>query len=253
VDDELSGKHALVTGGSRGLGLAISLGLAARGAEVIVASRKEGACIEAARRIQQQTGRRAIGMACHVGRWADCDSLVERAYAEFGKIDILVSNAGMAPLYPSLAEVDEELWDKVLAVNLKGPFRLAALIGTRMAADGGGAIITVSSTGAVMPQPVQLPYGAAKAALNAMTIGLARAFGPTVRANVVMPGPFLTDVSRSWDMDDFARRAREEIPLGRGGQPDEIVGAVLYLAGPAASYTTGAVVKVDGGNSFSPG
>ena len=148
--------------------------------------------------------------------------------------------------------MDEDLFDKVIGLNLKGPFRLAALVGTRMAAAGGGSIINVSSVGAVMPDPNALPYSAAKAGLNALTVGLARAFGPTVRVNGIMPGMFLTDISKAWDPDAFAQQAARLIPLRRGGEPDEIAGAALYLASPASSYTTGAIIKVDGGLSPTP-
>jgi len=131
-------------------------------------------------------------------------------------------------------------------VNLKGPFRLAALIGTRMAAGDGGSIINVSSTGAVRPRADIVPYAAAKAGLNAVTGGLAHAFGPTVRVNAIMCGTFLTDVSAAWDMEAFGRRAAT-FALGRGGQPGEIVGTALYLASDWSSFTTGAVITVDGG------
>jgi NAD(P)-dependent dehydrogenase (short-subunit alcohol dehydrogenase family) len=160
---------------------------------------------------------------------------------------VLVNNAGSSPQYPSLAEVSEELFDKTLAVNLKGAFRLSALIGSRMAASGGGVIINVSSVAAVSPTPVELPYAAAKAGLNALTAGMARAFAPNVRVNAIMPGPFLTDISKAWDIDAFEQRAEAAIPLRRGGNPEEIVGAALYLASDASSYATGSVITVDGG------
>jgi len=236
-----------VTGGSRGLGRAMCVAFAEAGAAVAVASRKLDACVALAEELTVSTGVKAAGFGCNVARWADCDRLVDEVYATFGTVDVLVNNAGSSPLYPSLAEVEEELFDKVVALNLKGPFRLAALIGTRMAAGRGGSIINVSSVGAVMPDPNALPYSAAKAGLNALTVGLARALGPTVRVNGIMPGLFLTDISKAWDQDDYAATAERLIPLRRGGRPDEIVGAALYLAGPASSYTTGAIIKVDGG------
>lgn len=249
---DLTGKVALVTGGSRGLGREMCLGFAAAGAAVAVASRKLDACAALAEEITASTGVKAAGFACNVARWADCDRLVDEVYEAFGAVDILVNNAGSSPLYPSLADIEEELFDKVIALNLKGPFRLAALVGTRMAAAGGGSIINVSSVGAVMPDPNALPYSAAKAGLNALTAGLARAFGPTVRVNGIMPGMFLTDISRAWDQDAFAQQAQRQIPLQRGGEPHEIVGAALYLASPASSYTNGAIIKVDGGLAHSP-
>jgi NAD(P)-dependent dehydrogenase (short-subunit alcohol dehydrogenase family) len=249
---DLSGKVALVTGGSRGLGREMCLGFAEAGATVAVASRKLDACTALAEEIAAGTGVKAAGFACNVARWDDCTRLVDEVYDTFGTVDVLVNNAGSSPLYPSLAEVDEDLFDKVIALNLKGPFRLAALIGTRMAASGGGSIINVSSVGAVMPDPGSLPYCAAKAGLNALTMGLARSFGPTVRVNGIMPGLFMTDISKAWDLDAFAERAERHIPLARGGDPAEIVGAALYLASPASSYTTGSIIKVDGGLSPTP-
>ena len=249
---DLTGKVALVTGGSRGLGRAMCVAFAQAGAAVAVASRKLDACVALADEITASTGVKAAGFACNVARWEDCDRLVDEVYAAFGTVDVLVNNAGSSPLYPSLAEVEEELFDKVIALNLKGPFRLAALIGTRMAAGGGGSIINVSSVGAVLPDPNALPYSAAKAGLNALTLGLARAFGPTVRVNGLMPGLFLTDISKAWDQDAYAATAERLIPLRRGGEPEEIVGAALYLASPASSYTTGAIIKVDGGLAPGP-
>jgi NAD(P)-dependent dehydrogenase (short-subunit alcohol dehydrogenase family) len=249
---DLSGKVALVTGGSRGLGREMVLAFARHGADVVIASRKADACEALADRVRRESGRDALPVACHVGRWEQCEALVEAAYARFGRVDVLVNNAGSSPLYPSLAEVSEALWDKVLAVNLKGPFRLSALVGTRMAAAAGGSIVNVSSVAAVQPSPVEVPYAAAKAGLNNLTLALARAFAPKVRVNCIMPGPFLTDISRAWDLEAFERQARRSIPLQRGGEPREVVGAALYLASDASSYTTGAVLKVDGGAVFPP-
>jgi NAD(P)-dependent dehydrogenase (short-subunit alcohol dehydrogenase family) len=250
VSFDLEGRIALVTGGSRGLGREIALGFARRGADVVIASRKAPACERTAREIADATGRRTLAIGCHVGHWADCDRLVERVYDEWGRVDVLVNNAGMSPLYPSLDAVTEELFDKVIAVNLRGPFRLSSLIGPRMASGRGGSIINVSSVAAVQPTPLELPYAAAKAGLNTLTLGLARAFGSTVRVNCIMAGPFLTDISKAWDLEAFEKGAKRSIPLGRGGQPHEVVGAALYLASDASSYTTGAVLKIDGGAAF---
>jgi NAD(P)-dependent dehydrogenase (short-subunit alcohol dehydrogenase family) len=244
---DLSGRVALVTGGSRGLGKEIALGFAQAGADVIVASRKLDACQAVADEIIATTGRRAMPIACHVGKWDDIDRLVETAYSEFGNVDVLVNNAGMSPLYPDPASVTEDLYDKVFAVNLKGPFRLSALVGTRMAAGNGGSIINVSSAGSLSPQPSIIPYAAAKAGLNAMTLGFARAFGPTVRVNCIVPGAFMTDVTKAWDLDAFEKTAAEHFALGRGGEPSEIVGTALYFASDASSFTTGALLVVDGG------
>ena len=191
-------------------------------------------------------GRRALPYACHVGQWDTLDDLVDAAYDHFGKVDVLVNNAGMSPLYPSLVEVSEALWDKVLAVNLKGPFRLSALVGTRMAAGAGGSIINISSTAAVTPTPIETPYAAAKAGLNNLTIACAHAFGPKVRVNCIMPGPFLTDISEAWP-PGAVEQVSATSALRRAGQPKEIVGAALYFASDASSFTTGAILQVDGG------
>jgi NAD(P)-dependent dehydrogenase (short-subunit alcohol dehydrogenase family) len=249
---DLTGKVAVVTGGSRGLGREMCLAFAEHGADVVVASRKVEACDQLADEITKTTGRAAIGVAFHAGHWDDAQRLADTAYERFGKVDVLVNNAGMSPLYPSLTAITEDLFDKVIGVNFKGPFRLSAIVGERMAAGDGGSIINVSSIAAVQPSPGELPYAGAKAALNQMTMGLARAYAPKVRANVIMPGPFLTDISKAWDLEAFGKMAERTIPLRRGGQPDEIVGAALYLASDASSYTTGSVIKIDGGSAASP-
>ncbi|MAN33043.1 MAG: short-chain dehydrogenase [Acidimicrobiaceae bacterium] len=255
MDDrfDLSGKVALVTGGSRGLGREMVLAFAEYGADVVIASRKLEACEELAHEVTEQTGRRAVASAFHAGKWEQADQLAELVYAEFGRCDVLVNNAGMSPLYPSLSEVSEELFDKVVGVNFKGPFRLASLIGTQMAEGAGGSIINVSSIAAVAPTPHELVYAGAKAALDAMTSGMARAFAPKVRCNVIMPGPFLTDISKAWDLDAFNARAKTEIPLQRGGEAYEIVGAALYLASDASSYTSGATIRIDGAMAYTAG
>jgi NAD(P)-dependent dehydrogenase (short-subunit alcohol dehydrogenase family) len=246
----LEGKVALVTGGSRGLGREMVLAFAQAGADVIIASRKLEACERLAEEVVRETGRRALPVACHVGEWEQVEHLARVAYDEFGRVDVLVNNAGMSPIYDRVANVTEALYDKVLDVNLKGPFRLTALVGTRMAEGDGGSIIMVSSTASLHPGPDVIPYAAAKAGLNAMTVGFARAFAPKVRVNCIVPGPFLTDISKAWDMTAFEERARTQIPLQRGGQPHEIVGAALYLASEASSYTTGSLLVVSGGSGL---
>jgi NAD(P)-dependent dehydrogenase (short-subunit alcohol dehydrogenase family) len=246
---DLSGRVALVTGATRGLGLAIASAFAGAGAQVIVVSRKLEACQQVAGALRAR-GARAAAIACHVGHWDELGPLVETVYADFGRIDVLVNNAGMSPLSSSLTGVTQELWDKVIGVNLKGPFRLCALVGERMVAGAGGSIINISSTGAVRPTADIVPYAASKAGVNAMTIGLAEALGPKVRVNAIMPGPFLTSIAKNWDMDRLAERT-ETFPLRRAGDAREIVGAALYLASDASSFTTGTIVTVDGGAQWS--
>ncbi|MFM9864502.1 MAG: SDR family NAD(P)-dependent oxidoreductase [Micropepsaceae bacterium] len=246
MDDlfNLTGKIALVTGGSRGLGLQMVRAFAERGADVIIASRKIEACEAAAAEVRAM-GRRAAAISVNASKWSEMDRLADAAYEAFGRIDILVNNAGMSPAIPS-HEVSEEWFDKIVSLNFKGPFRLAANVAKRMADGDGGVIINISSTGALVPLPAVVPYSGAKAALNAMTVSLAREYGPKVRVNAISAGPFLTDISKAWSEE--ARRTAHN-SANRPGRPEEIVTTALYLASPASSFTTGAIVRCDGGQS----
>lgn len=243
---DLADKVVVVTGGSRGMGREMVLAFAARGAHVVIASRKLDACVELAELVEREHKVRALPVACNVSSWADCDALVETVYREFDRVDVLVNNAGLSPLYPSLDEVSEALFDKVINVNLRGPFRLTSAVGTRMAAGDGGSIVNVSSIAAIRPRPEELPYATAKAGLNALTEGAALAFAPKVRVNCIQAGPFSTDISKAWT-DETRERLGGAIALGRVGEPEEIVGAALYFASKASSFCTGAVLRVDGG------
>ncbi|WP_431873017.1 SDR family NAD(P)-dependent oxidoreductase [Nocardiopsis eucommiae] len=244
---DFTGKVALVTGGSRGLGREMALALAAAGADVIVASRNVQACRAVADEVEA-LGRSALPYACHVGRWNDLDGLVDASYARFGQVDVLVNNAGKSPPYPSLGDVTEAMYDSVVGLNLKGPFRLSVLVGTRMFQGAGGSIVNISSVASLRPRPDVVPYAAAKAGLNATTIALAHAFAPKVRVNAIVPGGFRTDISRSWT-PEFAADLAGQAALGRLGEPREIVGAALFLAGETSSFTTGALLTVDGGTA----
>jgi NAD(P)-dependent dehydrogenase (short-subunit alcohol dehydrogenase family) len=246
---DLTGRVALVTGGSRGLGREMVRAFAHAGADVVIASRKIDACEALADEIRSTTERQALAVACHVGEWEQVGKLADQAYAHFGRVDVLVNNAGLSPIYDHVGNVTEALYDKVLDVNLKGPFRLTALVGTRMAAGDGGSIIFVSSTASLSPAANVIPYGAAKAGVNNMTLGFARAFAPKVRVNCIVPGPFLTDISKAWDMQAFERTAAKNILLGRAGDPGEIVGAALYFASDASSFVTGSQLVVSGGSA----
>jgi NAD(P)-dependent dehydrogenase (short-subunit alcohol dehydrogenase family) len=241
---DLTGKVAVVTGGSRGIGRAIVRTLAEAGADVVIASRKLDACEAAAEEVRASTGGKAIAVGCHVGRWADCDALVAETLDRLGRLDVLVNNAGMSPLYESLDAVTEALWDKTFAVNLKGPFRLAVLAAEHMVAHGGGTIVNIGTAGSLMASANQLPYACAKAGLNALTVSLADAYAPTVRVNAILPGPFRTDASKGW-----APEGPEApfVPLGRMGEPEEVAPLVLHLVSAASSFTTGAIIRVDGG------
>lgn len=246
----MAGRVAIVTGSTRGIGKAIAWRLAREGANVIVSSRKSDVCREVAEEISAATGVEAVGIPCHVGDWEQCDSLVADTLSRFGTIDLLVNNAGMSPLYPSLPEVSEELFWKVMAVNLGGAFRLSTLVGTHMQQGTGGVILNISSVSALKPQPHDLPYACAKAGLDAMTEGMARSFGPSVRVNSILPGMFATDVSKHWDPDDTDRMLRTSTAAERLGDPEEIAELVAFLASSKSRYLTGARIKVDGGLAY---
>lgn len=241
---DLSGKIAVVTGGSRGLGREMVLAFAARGADVVIASRKLENCETVADEVRVM-GRRAMAHSVHAAKWPELDAMIERIYGEWGRIDILVNNAGMGPAVAS-HEVTESLFDSVLGLNFKGPFRLASQVAKRMYDGDGGSIINISSSGALVPLPFVVPYGSAKAALNAMTRSLATEYGPKVRVNTLSPGPFLTDIALAWDEQS---RETANNALARPGRPEEIVTAALFLASPSSSFTTGATIRVDGGMS----
>jgi NAD(P)-dependent dehydrogenase (short-subunit alcohol dehydrogenase family) len=243
---DLTDRVVLVTGGSRGLGKEMALACARMGADIVVASRNLENCQAASEEIERTTGRSALPYGVHVGRWDQLDGLVDAAYERFGKVDVLINNAGMSPVYDKLTDVTEKLFDVVVNLNLKGPFRLSALVGERMVAAGRGSIINVSSTGSIRSSEWIVPYAAAKAGLNSLTDGFAQTLGPHVRVNTLMSGPFFTDVSKAWDLEAVAENSKSHA-LQRTGDPAEIVGAALYLASDASSYTTGATLRVDGG------
>ena len=224
----------------------MALAMAERGADVVVTSRKAEACEEVAKQIEAK-GRQSMAYGCHIGQWDEIQGLIDATYTRFGKIDILINNAGMSPLYDKLSEVPEALFDKVIDVNLKGPFRVMAYAGERMAESGGGSIINISSTASMYPSPNAAAYGAAKAGLNSLTQSFAHALGPGVRVNCIVAGPFLTDISKAWDLEAFEASQEGNRAIPRGGDPKEIVGAALYFASPSSSFTTGTLLTVDGG------
>ena len=214
---DLAGKVALVTGGSRGLGHQMVKAFAQHGADVFITSRKRDACEKVAAEVKAM-GRRAEIYACNVANWHELDGLVEAAYAAFGKVDILVNNAGSSPLAPSSLETPEQLFDRIVSLNFKAPFRLMSLVGSRMAAGEGGSIINISSAGALRPRPQIAPYAGAKAALNAVTAGLAEELRPQgVSVNAVHPGWLKTSMG--------GPHAPEEATAGA----DRVVDAILSV------------------------
>jgi len=242
---DLAGKVAVITGGSRGIGRAIATAYAEHGADVVIASRKLDNCEVVASAIAEKTGRRTLAVGTHVGKWDECDGLADRVLEEFDRCDILVNNAGMSPLYPDVAAITEEYYDKVTGVNLKGPFRLAVRFGTHMYDHDGGVILNISSLGSIRPSRNEVVYGMAKSGLNAMTIALADAFGPKVRVNCILPGAVLTDISDAWSEETKADAAKT--PLGRAGYAEDFPGAALFFASEASAWITGTCLRVDGG------
>lgn len=228
----------LITGANKGLGYETARRLIAEGHTVYIGARSVEHGEAAASGLGGQFVRLDVTDDAAVA--AALATIDERE----GRLDVLVNNAGMSPTYDSVAEVTEELYDKTLAVNLKGPFRLSALAGTYMAAHDGGSVINVGSIGSQLASPRELPYACAKAGLNALTVGMAETFAPRVRVNAILPGAIRTDVSKSWTPGMLSGST---IPFDRIGEPEELAGIALYLASPAASYTTGAIIRVDGG------
>ena len=261
---DLRGKVAIVTGGSRGLGREMVLAFARHGADVVIASRKVANCESVADEVRS-LGRRALAVGYHAASWSDADALADAAYSEFGHVDVLVNNAGMSPLYSSLAEVSEELFDKVIGVNLKGPFRLSANVGTRMMARGGGSIINVSSVASHRPSPSEAPYAAAKAGINGLTKAMAKEWGRyKVNVNSVAFGLIMTRLTQPLTAGDASveiqgrtiavgvqpdrlKAAESTIPLGRGGTPEEAAGAVYMFCIPESNYVSGQVLVCGGG------
>lgn len=238
-------KVVIVTGATKGLGRAMALGFAAAGADVVVSSRKPTECERVADEIRA-LGRRALPVGCHVGDWAQCEALIEATVAEFGRIDVLVNNAGIAPVPPSLRGVTEELYQKTFDVNFKGPLRLSALAAEHMAP--GSSIINISSKASERPSPFTVVYAAAKAAQNTLTKAAAQEFGPRgIRVNSIVCGTFHTDSFHKSAPDEATRQhIARNLSLGRIGDPHEIVGTALYLAAEASSYLTGELIHLDG-------
>jgi len=243
---DATGKVVVVTGGSKGLGRAMALGFAEAGADVVVASRKLEACEAVAAEIRDRGGQ-SLAIRCHVGDWTDCAALIDATVAAFGRIDVLVNNAGIAPVPPSLLEVSAELFDKTIAVNLKGPLRLTALAAEHMGA--GGSIINISSKASLHPTSFTVVYAAAKAGLNALTKAAADEFGPRgIRVNAIVCGTFHTDsLHASLPTPELQAQMVGHVALGRIASAEEIVGTALFLASDASSYLTGELILLDGG------
>jgi NAD(P)-dependent dehydrogenase (short-subunit alcohol dehydrogenase family) len=241
----LDGKVVLVTGGSKGLGRAMALAFARSGADVVVASRKTDACETVAAEVRG-LGRRALAVGCHVGEWGECDALVARTVDEMGGVDVLVNNAGIAPVPPSLGGITETLFDKTVAVNLKGPLRLTALAADYL--PPGGSVVNISSKASIRPTPHTVVYAAAKAGLNALTLAASQELGPKgIRVNAIVCGPFHTDTFDRGMPPGEAEQLASRLALGRIAGPEEVAGTAVFLASNASAYMTGALLALDGG------
>jgi NAD(P)-dependent dehydrogenase (short-subunit alcohol dehydrogenase family) len=247
---DLSGRVAIVTGSTKGIGRAMAQGLAEAGARVVVSSRKQDLCDQVAAEIAEATGAETLGLACHVGNWDEIPAFVDGVVERFGRIDVLVNNAGINPARVTPSEMTLEFWRKVFAVNLEGPLRTSQLVAPIMRDGGGGSIINIGTMAAYSGGANICAYGASKAGLLNLTKSMAMEFAPwKVRVNLLSPGPFMSEM-----MAGGAKTQPGYLDLVAGGtlqkrvaDPSEIVGPVLYLASDAASFVTGDDLSVSGG------
>lgn len=248
---ELTGKVAVITGASKGIGSAIARGLAEFGAKVVVSSRKQDAVDEVAAALKAG-GYEATAVACHVGDTKQLQSLVDATMDAYGGIDIIVNNAAANPYFGPVTGADDGLFDKIMGVNVRAPLELSRRAFPTMEKRGGGSVINISSIGGISPEPLLGLYSVSKAALISLTKVLAAEWGPAkVRVNAICPGLVKTKFSRAlWENDDVLRRFETELPLRRIASPEEIAPLAVFLASEAASYCTGGVYTVDGGHTI---
>jgi NAD(P)-dependent dehydrogenase (short-subunit alcohol dehydrogenase family) len=244
----LKGKVAIVTGASKGIGEAIVKIYAAAGAKVVVSSRKLEAVEPIAHAIRSGGGE-AIAVACHAGNITDIVNLVDVTVKHFGTIDILVNNAATNPVFGPVVNTDEDAFDKIMNVNVKGPFELAKRVYPFMKEKKSGSIINISSVGGLRPEPGLGMYSVSKAALISLTKVMAKEWGDdNIRANVICPGLIKTKFSEAlWSNDKIMNTMMKMLPIKRVGTPEEIAALALYLASDASAYSTGSVFTADGG------
>lgn len=244
----LTGKVAVVTGASKGIGEAIALALGQAGCQVVVSSRKQEAVDQVAESFQKQ-GIDAIGLACNTGKIEEIDQLISGVKAQYGGIDILVNNAATNPSFGPMADMEDWAFDKIMEVNLKGPFELSRKAYKIMVKRGGGSIINISSIGGISPEPFLGIYSVSKAALISLTKVQAKEWGSAgVRSNVICPGLIKTKFSQAlWSNDQILKSTLKDLPISRVGTVEEISGLALFLASEAGSYCTGGVFTADGG------
>jgi len=250
MDFSLDGKVALVTGGGRGIGRAVALGLARAGADVVVASRKLPDLEKVAEEIRG-LGRKSLAVAAHIGRVEEISNLVSRVKEEFGKIDILVNNAGTNPTMDQALDIDERAWDSIMNLNLKGLFFLSQAVARVMKEQGGGKIINIASVAGITPDILPV-YSMSKAGVIMASKVMAQQWAQyNIRVNTVAPGLTRTQFSQAlWSNPDILQGAMSRTPMGRIAEPEEMVGAIIFLASDASSYVTGQVIAVDGGISI---
>jgi len=250
MDFSLKGKNALITGASRGIGRVLALGMAQAGADVAIASRKLPDLEKVAEEIRK-TGRKCIAIPAHVGRIEEINNLVKRVVDEFGKIDILVNNAATNPTMAPAIEIDDRAWDSIMNLNLKGLFFLSQAVAKVMKEKGGGKIINIASIAGISPDILPI-YSISKAGVIMATKVMAQQWAQyNIRANVVAPGMTKTGFSQPlWSNPDILKAVTERNPMARIADPEEMVGAVIYLASDASSYVTGQVLAVDGGSTI---
>ena len=249
MDIRLDGKVAIVTGGSRGIGRGIASAMAAAGAKVMITSRNEESCAATVEELRTATGGDLAYVAGHVGKVEDIERLIASAEERFGPVNTLVNNAGTNPYYGPIADSEDWAWDKTMDVNLRGPYLLSRRVSVKMKAEGGGSIINISSIAGLAASVNQGIYSVTKAGLIMLTKVMAREMGGSgVRVNCICPGVIRTQLSKAlWEDEKAAKRYLAQKALGRIGEVDEVVGAAIYFASEASSFTTGAVLQVDGG------
>jgi NAD(P)-dependent dehydrogenase (short-subunit alcohol dehydrogenase family) len=249
---DLTGKVAIVTGSTKGIGRAMVEGLASAGASVVVSSRKQDLCDEVAKDVASATGADVLGLACHVGDWDAIPGFVDAVRERFGRIDVLVNNAGINPAHMSPSEMTLEFWRKVFSVNLEGPLRMSQCVAPVMREGGGGSIVHIGTMAIYGPGPGICAYGASKAALKNLTRSMAMEWASwNIRVNILSPGPFTSEMLLGAAKTDpgYLDMVAAGTLQRRVADPSEIVGPVLYLASEASSFVTGDDISVSGGMS----
>ncbi|HWS48276.1 MAG TPA: SDR family oxidoreductase [Acidimicrobiia bacterium] len=247
---DLTGKVAIVTGSTKGIGRAMASGLARAGATVVVSSRKQELCDKVAAEIAAEHGAATLGLSCHVGDWDAVPGFVQTVFEQFGRIDVLVNNAGITPTRLTVSEITRDVWQKIFSVNLEGPLRMAQCVAPIMRDHGGGSIVNIASMAAYSGGTGVCAYGASKAALVNLTKSMSQEWAPwNIRVNVLSPGPFLSEMVEGAERNapGFKEMIANGTLMKRVADPSEIIGPVLYLASDASSFVTGDDISVSGG------